>query len=144
MFRRLALTALLIPWLAVGPAAAAEEKPAASKQVGQYVDLQPVALPVVVDGRVLNYIFISVRLNLASNADTSRWRAKEPFFRDALVRAGHRSPFTLKDDYDKIDAARLTATLTREATAITGPNVIRSVVVMSQVPSRRGRPPRPS
>lgn len=139
MLRR-RLCCLALPFLVVaGAAAASEDK--APKQVGQYVDLQPVALPVVVDGRLVNYIFISVRLNLAGNADTSRWRAKEPYFRDALVRAAHQSPFTVPNDPNKIDVARLTATLMRAATAITGPNVIRSVVVTSQVPSRRARPP---
>ena len=140
MLRRLAPIAL-VAVLAAGPAAAGG-KPAGEAPVGQYVDLQPVALPVVMEGRLVNYVFINVRLNLASNADTSRWRAKEPFFRDALVRAGHQTPFTLPNDPDKIDAPRLTAALMKAASAITGPNVIRSVVVTAQVPSRRGRAPR--
>ena len=100
------------------------------------------ALPVVVDGRLVNYIFVTVRLNLAANADTSRWRAKEPYFRDALVRAAHASPFTVPNEPDKIDAARVSAALMKAATAITGPNVVRSVAVTSQKPSRRARTPR--
>lgn len=140
MFRRLILAVLPLVLLATAPAVAAEEK-AANKQVGQYVDLQPVALPVVIDGQLVNYVFVSVRLNLASGVDTSRWRAKEPFFRDALVRAGAETPFTAGKDYDKIDVAKMTASLMKAATAIAGPNVVRSVTVTSQVPSRRS--PRP-
>ena len=140
MLRRVLLFAALAA-LSAGPAVASGN-PSGDAQVGQYVDLQPVALPVVVDGQLVNYVFVNVRLNLASNADTSRWRAKEPFFRDALVRAAHRSPFTVPNAPDKIDLPRLTAALMRAAVAITGPNVIRSVVVTSQVPSRRGRAPR--
>lgn len=143
MLRRFAI-ALTLAVLAAGPALAsgkaAGEK--SDKQVGQYVDLQPMALPVVMDGRLVNYVFVTVRLNLTATADTARWRAKEPFFRDALVRAGHESPFTVPNDPDKIDAARVSATLMRAAAAITGPNVIRSVVVTSQTPSRRGRAPK--
>jgi hypothetical protein len=128
--------------LAAGPAAAEEGAAAASKQVGQYVDLQPVALPIIVNGQLANYVFISVRLNLASGADTSRWRAKEPFLRDALVRAAHDTPFTVPNDLQKIDVAKLTAMLMRASVAICGPNVVRSVVVTSQISSQRARPPR--
>ena len=139
MFRRLIVAALPLALLATAPAAA-EEK-GANKQVGQYVDLQPVALPIVVDGQLMNYVFVSVRLNLASGVDTSRWRAKEPFFRDALVRAAAETPFTAGKDYDKIDVAKMTASLMKAAAVIAGPNVVRSVTVTSQVPSRRS--PRP-
>jgi hypothetical protein len=116
--------------------------PAAAEEVGQYVDLQPVALPIIVNGQLANYVFISVRLNLASGADTSRWRAKEPFLRDALVRAAHDTPFTVPNDLQKIDVAKLTAMLMRASVAICGPNVVRSVVVTSQISSQRARPPR--
>lgn len=145
--RRLLLPLLpLLPLLllALAPPAAASEKKKGEEeknQVGQYVDLQPVAAPIVVDGQLVNYIFVSVRLNLTAAADTSRWRAKEPYFRDALVRAAHETPFTLAGNYEKIDAPRLTASLMRAANAIAGPNVVRSVVVTSQVSSRRVRGP---
>jgi hypothetical protein len=139
MHRRAVLFAMPALCLA-GRAAAAEE--AQAKQVGQYVDLQPVGLPIVVDGQLVNYVFISVRLILAPNADTPRWRAKEPVFRDALVRAGYATPFVLPGEYEKLDVARLSQTLMRTAASIAGPGVVRAVVVTSQVPSRRARPPR--
>lgn len=145
MLRRMLIAAwvlsLATPAFAAG---GGEKKAAATKDIGQYVEIQPVGLPIVVEGRLVNYVFVYVRLNLTSGANTSRWREKEPFFRDALVRAGHRTPFTRLDDYQKIDAARLTATLQREAVAITGPGVIRSVVVTSEAPRRRAHTPRPA
>jgi len=134
MLRRHLLAVLPLLWLA-GPPALAEEK-AGGKQVGQYVDLQPVALPIVIEGQLVNYVFVTVRLNLASGADTPRWRAKEPYFRDALVRAGSATPFTLGEAHDKIDIAKMTASLMKSAAAIAGPNVVRSITVLSQVPSR--------
>jgi len=140
MLRRRLISVLPLLLLAAGPAFAGEEAP--RKEVGQYVDLQPVGLPIIADGQLVNYVFVNVRLNLTAGADTSRWRAREPFFRDALVRLGHQTPFTVSGDYQKIDAARLTGALMRQASAITGPGVIRSVVVTSQVPSHRARAPR--
>ena len=139
MLRRRLLAALPILLLST-PAAAAE--PGAAKQVGQYVDLKPVGMPIVVDGQLVNYVFVYVRLTLAPNADVARWRAKEPFFRDALVRAGHATPFVRPGAYETIDAGKLSAALLRDAGAIAGPGVVRQVTVTSQVPSRRARPPR--
>src|SRR3954453_18092554 len=99
-----------------GSAHAGEDKK--SKEVGQYVDLQPVAMPIVVDGRVVNYVFVYVRVNLKGGADVIKIREKEPFFRDALVRAGHKTPFVVPADWKKVDEAKLVAAMTRDATAI--------------------------
>ena len=45
-------------------------------------------MPIVVDGQLVNYVFVYVRINLKSGADVTKMREKEPFFRDALVRDG--------------------------------------------------------
>lgn len=140
MLRRVLIAASLVLAIAGSAARAA---PAAPAQVGQYVELQPVGLPVVVRGRLLNYVFVYVRLNLAPDADVSRLRYKEPFFRDALVRLAHRTPFTVPTDYNRVDEGRLTVALMREATVIGGPGSIRSVVVTSQAPQHRIPLPRP-
>ncbi|WP_309093074.1 hypothetical protein [Phenylobacterium sp.] len=112
------------------------------KDPGQYVDLLPVALPIVAEGRLVNYVFVYVRINLTGAALPNKLREREPHFRDALVRAGHRTPFTQAGDYNKIDAAKLAATMMREAAAIAGPGQVRSVVVTSQQPRRRVGAPR--
>lgn len=135
MLRRTLLAAVLA---LIPTVAAAAGKPAEKKgDVGQYVDLQPVGLPIVAKGQLVNYVFVYVRLNLTNTAVAARLREKEPFFRDALVRAAHRTPFTLASDYSRVDTARLTATLARDAAAIAGPGQILSVVVTSQAPRRR-------
>jgi hypothetical protein len=130
MDRRALIAAALL--LLAQPAAAAEKSGPA--QVGQYVDLLPVGLPIVVRGELVNYVFVYVRLNLAAGADTARLRQKEPFFRDALVRLSHRMPFTNPADYNRVDERRLAAALMGEAAGIAGPGAVRSVVVTSQTP----------
>lgn len=138
--RALLLALTLIPGAAF--AAGGGEASDPKKDVGQYVDLLPVGLPIVAGGRLVNYVFVYVRINLTSGANASRLREKEPFFRDALVRAGHRTPFTLAADYGKIDSARLSSTLQREAVTLVGAGQIRSVEVISQAPRRRVATPR--
>lgn len=139
MSKRLLILAASL--LVLSGAAHAAEKP---KEVGQYVDLQPVALPLVFDGQLVNYVFVYVRVNLTNGADVIRIREKEPAFRDALVRSGHRTPFTVPGDWQRVDEAKLSAAMTRDASAIAGRDNVSSVVVTSQTPQRRAMPPRPS
>ena len=110
---------------------------------GQYVDLLPVALPIVVYGQVVNYIFVYVRIELNKGVDASAMRQKEPFFRDALVRAGHRAPFVSTKDYVSIDEAKMKAALSREAGRIAGAGAIKGVVLVSQTPKNRNGVPKP-
>lgn len=125
------------------PAGAAEKKEEGKPSVGQYVDISPVAIPIVWNGRLINYAFTYVRVNLAPNADAIGTRTKEPYFRDALVRLAHRTPFTRLDDFTKIDEAKLTAALTPAVIAIAGPRVVANVVVSSQAPKRTVGLPKP-
>ncbi|CAN5819890.1 hypothetical protein BH11PSE1_BH11PSE1_29050 [soil metagenome] len=141
---RRALLALAPLALLAAPARASEEKSGGKPEVGQYVDLAPVALPIVVRGLLINYFFVSVRIQLSALANTGKLRTREPYFRDALVRAGHRTPyFTLATDYTKVDEAKLRAVMLREAVAIAGAKDIKGVTVISQSPKKRTGLPDP-
>ncbi len=133
------LPALLIAALAAAPALAAEPK---KPDANQSVDLSPVALPIVIDGRLVNYVFVTVRIVLNFGANGEALRLKEPYFRDALVRAGSRTPFIDPTDYSRLDENRLKATLLPLATAIAGPRAIRSIQVVSQTPQHHISGPR--
>ena len=132
------LLALVVPAEAL--AAAGPEKKAVA---AQYVDISPVALPVIVRGRIINYIFLMVRINLSPTADATKLRTKEPYFRDALVRAAHRTPFTDPKSYVQLDEARLKAALLKDVAAIGGARNIVSITVTSQTPKQRSNLPRP-
>jgi hypothetical protein len=129
-----AIATALILALASSPALASGEGKTKAEESGQYVAVSPVGLPVVVDGKVINYVFVTVRIDLTPSANATKLREREPYFRDALVRAGNRTPFTLATDYTKIDEARLIAALTPAAAAIAGPGAIKAVKVVSQAP----------
>lgn len=131
MNRRLLLLSLLA---AVPGAARAAEGKAKTEEGGQSVTLSPVALPIVVDGKLVNYVFVSLRLDLAASANAARLREKEPYFRDALIRAAHRAPFTAPGDPTKLDEPRLKATMLREARSITGNGDVRAVTILNQAP----------
>ena len=118
---------LLIAVAPVQPVLAAEAPPAP-----ETVALESVALPIIVDGRLINYVFCSIRLDLYPNADGAKVRAKEQFFRDDLVRMGHRSPFTRKDDYTRVDEAKVRAEVMRIAPGLVGPGMVRSATITRQ------------
>ena len=129
MLRRAFLTAAALALISTH-ALAADDKPA--PDADRAVTLSPVAMPIVVDGQVINYVFVTVRVLLTPRADPFALRDKEPFFRDALVRAAYRTPFLLKGDFNRIDEAKLKAALFRDATTIAGRGNVSGVVVVSQ------------
>lgn len=114
--------------------AAAAAPAAKTEDSGQFVTVSPVAVPIILNGRLVNYVFVNIRIELAANANAPRLREREPYFRDALVRAAHRTPFTLPGDLTKVDEARLKAVMLREAQAIAGPGAVRAVQLVSQAP----------
>jgi hypothetical protein len=132
-----ALAAFLFVLFAAAPALAAS-----SAGRLQYVDVGPVALPIIQQGKLRNYVFVIVRLHLTAQADPETWRDKEPYFRDALVRAGHRTPFVLPNDWMKLDEAALKRSTSADAIRIAGPNIFTSVEVRRSVPQRWAAPPR--
>jgi hypothetical protein len=119
------------------PAHAADEKGKDKKSDGQYVNLSPVALPIIVDGQLINFVFVTVRLNLTPSASVTVMRNKEPFFRDALVHTAYRKPFVVPTNYAQIDVPALKARMMDEATRIAGPNVIASVELIGDPQPKR-------
>lgn len=98
-----------------------------SETVGQYVDLSPLAIPSMEGRRLRNYIFVAVRVKLTARADPQKLRDKEPYFRDAIVRAAHRTAFNLPTDFDRLDEARFKTMATAEATRVAGAGLVAGV-----------------
>lgn len=141
---RHAVIASLLALAVAHPAYAAKkaDEPSKDAPVGQYVDVFPVAMPIVAEGRLVNYVFVAIRVNLTASANASKWRGKEPYFRDALARLGHRTSFAGPNDFASVDGPRLIAAYQREAVAIAGSDV-KSVVISSQTPKQRRGLPKP-
>lgn len=125
------------------PAFAADEPP---KPDDQAVKLSPLALPIVVEGHVINYVFVTVKVDLAPSANAMALRDKEPTFRDALVRDAYRTPFVTPGNYNRLDEVRLKAVFLRDATAIAGAGQVRGIEVLNQQAQHfiRPEPPAPA
>ncbi|MEQ7155422.1 hypothetical protein [Brevundimonas aurifodinae] len=101
------------------------------------LNIAGVGLPIIADGRIRNYVFVTVRLTLGTGQTPEMLRAREPYFRDALVRQAHRTPFVLADDWTRVDSTAIAAWLMRAAPAIAGPGSISAAEVALQTPRRR-------
>ena len=138
MHRRAIITTGLAS-LAAAPALAAAPTDTENAPPPQ-VDLLPVGVPVIVDGRVRNYVFVRVRLHLSPDADVPAVERKEPFFREAIVRAAHQRPFTLPGDWQSVSAPRLEAAVMYVAPRLAGEGVVLRAETLSQAPRRRMTP----
>ena len=132
--RDLISAAAVLPAAAVAVPAAAEDAPSSG---GAALNISGVGLPVIAEGRLRNYVFVSMRLHLGASATVETMRGKEAYLRDALVRAGHRTPFIVPNDWTRIDANLMSASLLRSAAAICGRGAISRVEVISQAPRWR-------
>ena len=131
--RDLIAASAVLPAAAVASAASASDGPAP----GGALNISGVGLPVIEGGRLRNYVFVSLRLHLGGSATPETMRAREAYLRDALVRAGHRTPFLVPGDWTRLDTAALSASLIRSAAAIAGRGSVTRVEVVSQAPRRR-------
>jgi hypothetical protein len=129
--------------LLAASSAVAADKDAKDASTGQYVNVSPVAVPIVLDGQLINYIFVTLRVDLAPNVDALRMRDREPYFRDAFVRAAHRHPFVKPGDYTHVDERALKGAMMTESARITGPHVVTGIEIVSAQPQKVTGLPKP-
>lgn len=107
------------------------------QSAGEVLNMAGVGLPVIAGGRVRNYVFVSLRLHLGGGATAQTLRSKEPYLRDALVRAAHRTPFLNAADWNLLDGSALSASLMRSAATLVGRGKVTRVEILSQTARRR-------
>lgn len=84
-------------------AAPAEHGKSAADEETRLVDLPIVVAPLVVDGELVNYAFVSMQLEVAPGHDPWRVREQAAYLRDAMLRAAHRRPVNPPDDPGAVD-----------------------------------------
>jgi hypothetical protein len=130
------ILALILALILTVPAHASGGK--ADKEVADpSVKLASVAIPVFEGRNVVNYLFLSIKVNLTAKADQGKLRDKEPYFRAVLVKAAHKTSFALAGHDDKLDEARFKSAMMIEFAKVAGPGMIESVEILSQSPKTR-------
>jgi hypothetical protein len=101
------------------------------------VRITQLGVPVIANGKVVNYIFMNIKIVLTPKADSVKLQEKEPFFRDALIRTAHRSALLVTGRTDQIDVAKFKNVMIPEFTKITGAGMIKDIEIISQMPKIR-------
>ncbi|KRA58546.1 hypothetical protein ASD79_14755 [Caulobacter sp. Root655] len=130
--------------LAVTPALASSPKKKDGEgeaKADPVIKLQSMALPIIVDGRLVNYVFVQLNITLKTGVPTTAFGSKEPMLRDAVVREAHDRPFTRPDSYVALDETRLKASVLREVNGLIGPGKVALVTVVKQTPRNFVPPP---
>ena len=135
MDRRAFLAAGAVATAAAATSASAEE---AAEAPPSY-DLSAVGLPVVIDDRIRNYVFVRLKLHLEAGQDPTAIREKDPHIRDSLVRMGHRSPFTVPGEANRLNGAAIAGHAMAACIRVYGRGVVARVEVLSQQPQRSVR-----
>ena len=144
--RRLVLAAACA--FVAGPALAGDKKEDKKKEgEGQALDptikLQAITIPIIVNGRIVNYVFVSMTMKLTSSTDIAMFEGKEPALRDAIIRAAYKTPFVRPDTWKEVDAKRLTSFVLGQANQLTGKGMFSSVEITKQIPRQQLMPPKP-
>ena len=105
------------------------------------IKLQSMALPIIADGRLVNYVFVQSSITLKPGNLVTVFEGKEPILRDAIVREAHNKPFMRPDSNVAVDEARLKASILREINGLIGPGKVAMVTIIKQTPRNFVPPP---
>lgn len=104
------IASTLLAGLAYASGPPAKEKAKAGEEGAELssrsMDAPYLAVPVVRDGVLVNYLFVSIRIEIAGSVDLWRTRERAHFLRDALVRASHSTDLADPNDNNVLNEAR--------------------------------------
>jgi hypothetical protein len=100
------------------------------------MDAPYLAVPVVRNGHLVNYLFVSVRIEIANGVDLWRTRERAHFLRDALVRASHTSDLADPDDPNLRTEARAVPVYRAAAIQALGENAVAGVSIVASYSSQ--------
>ena len=121
---------------ATGPAENARNGEEAASDAARSMDAPYLAVPVVRNGLLVNYLFVSARIEIAGGVDLWRTREKAHFLRDALVRASHANDLSDPQDTDALNEARTIEVYRAAAVEVLGAQTVSGVQIVASYSSR--------
>ena len=136
--KRAMIAAMIASTLMAGLAAAnppAKAPSSGTSNSGRTMEAPYLAVPVTREGRLVNYLFVSVRFEIAPSVDLWRTRERAQFLRDALVRAAHANQLASAEDNNVLDEARALGVFRAAATQVLGAQAVGGVSIISSYSS---------
>lgn len=100
------------------------------------MDVPYLAVPVVRDEVLVNYLFVSVRIEIAQGVDLWRTREQAHFLRDALVRASHSADLADPNDSNLLNESRAVEVYRAAAIQALGERTISGVSIVASYSSQ--------
>ncbi|HEX8902700.1 hypothetical protein [Vitreimonas sp.] len=145
MFARAIAAAMIASTLLAGLASAAgspaKDKAKAEEGEGEQLssrsmDAPYLAVPVVRDGVLINYLFVSIRVEISPSVDLWQTREKAHFLRDALVRASHANNLADPENNNALDEARAIQVYRAAAVQALGAQAVAGVSIVQTYSSQ--------
>ncbi len=100
------------------------------------MDAPYLAVPVVRRGELVNYLFVSIRIEIAQGVDLWRTRERAQFLRDALVRASHANDLSDPNDNNALNEALAVTVYRAAAVQALGERAVAGVTIVSTYSSQ--------
>lgn len=143
---RLAAALMLLMCLFAGLASAsssshAPKKPEAEREKGSgfagpripTISMPALVTPVVVNGALEHYVFLSLTLELTSDEHKNMMLEKIPYLQDAYLREVHRASVAKDNDPKLLDEEGLKDRLMRVSATVVGPGIVKAITLRNVV-----------
>jgi len=109
--------------------AQAEDKKGAAAD--PLLTLLPIPIPISKDNKIVNYIFINMKVHLNPKAEVSKLGGKEPYLRDCILHMAAKISFAKPDRDDLLDEPRFTSAVLHAFEPILGQGQVVSIEIVS-------------
>jgi hypothetical protein len=135
------LASTLLAGLANASGSAPKAKAKGEEESGEQLssrsmDAPYLAVPVVRDGQLVNYLFVSIRIEIAPAVDLWQTRERAHFLRDALVRASHGNDLADPENNNVLNEARAIQVYRAAAVQALGERAISGVSIVATYSSQ--------
>lgn len=103
----------------------------ASGEDPQIVEMPIVVAPIVVDGELVNYAFVTARLDVTDGHDPWAVREQTAYIRDSMLRAAHAEPLNDAGNAANINRDTANRVWTAAANRVLGEGVVGGVFVVT-------------
>lgn len=135
--KRVIAAAMIASTMLAGLKASAQPAAPTAAEASRSMDAAYIAVPVVRDGVLVNYLFVTMRIDIAPQVDLWRTRERAHFLRDSLVRAAHRTSLADARRDDALNTPLAIQVFSAAAREALGANAVRNLTIQSAYSSRR-------
>lgn len=95
------------------------------------IDLSGLVLPVEQDGKLINYLFVSVMVSISPKYDHWEVRENAHIYRDRILKEAHRNPVGLEGYPMRLDEDAFNDLMTGVFDGMLGPDSIDNIEIMA-------------